>query len=38
MPFTFGCGIHGDRHQAVVGQSKDALIESRLSGEQRLMV
>lgn len=34
----FGCGIHGDRHQAVVGRSEDALGESRLSDEQRLMV
>jgi hypothetical protein len=30
----FGCGTHGDRHQAVVRRSVDALDECRLSGEQ----
>jgi hypothetical protein len=38
LPAMFGCDIHGDRHQAVVGRSEDVLGESWLSGEQRLMV
>lgn len=31
---TFGCGAHGDRYQAVVRVSANALNECRLSGEQ----